>query len=359
MRREETKYAVLLAWIKEKIQSGELENGQKLYSENELSRMFNLSRQTVRRAIGILEKDGLVERVRGSGTYIGGRIGRGRKRYMNIAVISTYVDSYIFPATLQGIVSTLNEAGYMAQVSFTNNRVADEQRILKNLLEKDTVDGVIVEAVKSALPNPNIPLYRELQKRHIPVLFFNCRYPELEAPVVSLDDTGVALDAVNYLLQNGHRKIAGIFKSDDGQGKRRYQGYVDALMAAGVELDDRKILWIDTEDQKNMKNIKASMLRRLTDCTAVLCYNDEVAFSVLDILEREGIRIPGQLSVISIDGAEQSITGQVHLTTIPYPTKELGAKAAANLLELLKNPMFDGNFLYRPKILEQDSVRTL
>ena len=58
--------------------------------------MFGVSRQTVRHAIGILETEGLVERVRGSGTYIEKRMGTARKPTMNIAVISTYVDGYIF-----------------------------------------------------------------------------------------------------------------------------------------------------------------------------------------------------------------------------------------------------------------------
>ena len=73
--------------------------GEKLPSENELSERFGLSRQTVRHAVDILEQQKLVLRVRGSGTYVGGNGKAERQeRYMNIAVISTYVDSYIFPS---------------------------------------------------------------------------------------------------------------------------------------------------------------------------------------------------------------------------------------------------------------------
>jgi len=63
-----------------------------------------------------------------------------------------------------------------------------ERKILEGILEKDNVDGVIVEATKSALPNPNLEYYRELQRRQTALLFFNCRYPELDAPIVALDD---------------------------------------------------------------------------------------------------------------------------------------------------------------------------
>ena len=359
MKQREPKYLLLVNWIKEKIHTRELRTGEKLYSENELSQMFGLSRQTVRHAIGILETEGLVERIRGSGTYIGCRRGDPGKRTMNIAVISTYVDGYIFPPTLQGIVQTLTGAGYMTQIAFTNNRVDSERKILEKILEKDNVDGVIVEATKSALPNPNLEYYREIRRRQKAMLFFNCRYPELGAPLVALDDIWVAEKAVGYLLSMGHRKIAGIFKADDGQGRLRYAGYVDALLKEGLGVDDRKILWIDTEDQKSLKNIKNSVLRRLTDCTAVFCYNDEVAFGLLELLHEEGFRVPGQLSVASIDGSELSLLADPHITSVPYPMEELGKKAAENMLHLIEEPDFDGTYLYRPEILIRDSVREI
>lgn len=357
MKQHEPKYISLVNWIKNKISIRELHPGDKLYSENELSEMFGLSRQTVRHAIGILEEEGLVERVRGSGTYVGSRRGTIRKKTMNIAVISTYVDGYIFPPTLQGIVQTLSAAGYMTQIAFTNNRVENERRILEGILEKDNVDGVIVEATKSALPNPNLEYYRELRKRQIALLFFNCKYPELDAPIVALDDQKVAEDAVNYLLEQGHRKIGGIFKADDGQGRLRYVGYINALLKAGISVDDRKILWIDTEDQKDLKNIRSSVLRRLTDCTGVFCYNDEVAFGLIEMLQKEGFRIPGQLSVVSVDASDLSLLSEPRITSIPYPMEELGQKAAENMLHLIEEADYDGNYLYRPEILVRDSVK--
>lgn len=359
MKQQEPKYILLVNWIKEKIDSKELRPGSRLYSENKLSAMFGLSRQTVRRAIGVLEAEGLVERVRGSGTYVGRRAGTARKRTMNIAVISTYVDGYIFPPMLQGIVQTLSTEGYMTQITFTRNQIDDERKILEDILARDHVDGVIVEAVKCALPNPNLEYYRELQRRQIALVFFDCKYPELDAPLVALDDENVAEKAVNYLLDMGHRKIGGIFKADDGQGRLRYFGYLNALLQAGLSVDDRKVLWIDTEDQKNLRNIRSSLLRRLMDCTAVFCYNDQVAFELIELLKKEGIRVPGQLSVISIDGTELSLLCEPKITSIPHPMEELGRKAAEYLMQMIREPGFRENFLYCPDVLERESVKKI
>ncbi len=359
MEQCEPKYISLVRWIKEKIRLGELQDGQKLYSENELSTMFALSRQTVRRAIGILENEGLVERVRGSGTYIGKRQGNSRHGTMNIAVVSTFVNRYIFPETLKGIVQTLSLMGYVAQISFTNNQVAEERRILEGILERDNVDGIIVEAVKSTLPNPNLEYYLELQKRGVALLFFNCRYPELDAPLVALDDRKVSEKAVRYLIEQGHRKIGAIFKLDDGQGRLRYAGYVDAVFSAGLELDEKKILWIDTVDLKDMRHIRIPLLNRLTDCTAVFCYNDEVAYGIIGLLRKEGVRIPEQLSVVSIDSSELALLCEPCITSVPHPLEKLGRKTAENMLRLIKDADFDGNFLYCPDIIVRDSVKQI
>ena len=101
------------------------------------------------------------------------------------------------------------------------------------------------------------------------------------------------------------------------------------------------------------------MLRRLTDCTAVFCYNDEVAFGLLELLHKEGFRVPGQLSVVSIDGSELSMLAEQHITSVPYPMEELGRKTAENMLRLIEEPDFDGRYLFRPELLVRDSVRKI
>ena len=62
------KYMELAKWINDQIQGEQLHTGQKLYSEKQLQEIFGVSRQTVRRAIGLLEQEGVLRSVRGSGT---------------------------------------------------------------------------------------------------------------------------------------------------------------------------------------------------------------------------------------------------------------------------------------------------
>lgn len=359
MRTREPKYIAIVKWIEDKVVKNEFKSGSKLYSENELSKMFHLSRQTVRHAIDVLEQKKLLIRVQGSGTYISSNRSfiTSDKKTMNIAVISTYVDSYIFPNIIKGIEKILSREGYIVQIAFTNNKIERERCIIQNILEKDNIDGLIVEATKSAIPNPNISYYEELMKRNIPVIFFNSYYKELKAPHVSLDDKLSAKKATDYLIKKGHKKIAAIFKADDGQGHLRYAGYVEAMLEADLMLDDKSIIWLDTEGVRELKEEKNQIINRIGNCTAVFCYNDEVAFLLVEICQKEGIQIPRELSMISIDNSDLAELSEIPFTSIPHPGEELGKKVASNLIEMVANSTFDGNYEFRTDIVERQSVK--
>lgn len=354
------KYLELADWIRKQIEMKKLLPGEKMYSENELVRMSGFSRQTVRHAIGILEAEHIVERMRGSGTYISQDLYEDNSgRRSRIAVIMTYLDNYIFPKTIQVIENELFRSGYPVQIAFTNNLLNRERTILEDILEKDEVAGLIVEATKSALPNMNLSYYQALQNRKILVLFINSFYPELHAPHVSMNDKQAGKMATKYLIEKGHRKISGIFKLDDGQGHLRYAGFMEALNEADIACDESRILWIDTEDIKNFSKLQEKIRDRLEGCSALVSYNDEVAFALTKVLGRMGIRIPEDLSIASIDDSELAVLGKVKLTSVPYPMEKLGYKAAQNLLEMIKNPRFDGTYEFDVHITERDSVREL
>ena len=83
---------------------------------------------------------------------------------------------------------------------------------------------------KSALPNPNLPLYEKLREMGIPVVFFNGYYPALEAASLSPWTTGPAGSRRWSTWWPGATgRVGGIFKSDDMQGLGRYDGYTGAF----------------------------------------------------------------------------------------------------------------------------------
>lgn len=357
MEDRQTKYNDIVHYLENLMESGELKPGDKLPSENELTERFMLSRQTVRKAVGLLEERGAVRRVRGSGTYVSFDRRENLERRNRIAVVTTYVDSYIFPKTIQGIERTLFERGYSVQISFTDNMIEREKNVLTDLISRDDVAGIIVEGTKSGLPNPNLSLYRQLMNRRIPILFINTFYPELDVPHVSLNDVKAAETAVNYLIGKGHRNIGAILKLDDGQGRLRYLGYLRAMEAAGLTVTDSRMVWIDTDESKQLNYCRDKILNRVEECSALLCYNDQIAFQLIRMLTERGIRVPEDVSVIGMDDSDLALHSEIPITSLPHPKEKLGEKAAEVLLDMIMGQKGEHTAEFDTRVVERQSVK--
>ena len=354
------KYQSVIDWISDNIDNGNLRPGSKIPSENELCEKFDLSRQTVRKAIALLADEGLLDSRRGSGTYVADqRAVEGDKRV--IAVVTTYLDDYIFPSTIKGIENTLSEKGYSMQLSFTNNTVGKERQLLTDFLDRSDIAGIIMEPVKSALPNPNMELYRKLYERGVKILFINSFYPELDYPHVSINDEECAYRAVKALTDAGHKSIGCMLKLDDGQGRERYRGYLKAMTEFGLPFNYDHVNFIDTIDIKDGKRALSRVKDRLKGCSAVFCYNDQVAGILIEMLREDGISCPGDISVVGMDDSDiaRMGVGGVKLSSIPHPKDRLGEKAAQNMIRLLhkQNANYDATYEFIEDVIIRDSIK--
>lgn len=359
MSEAQPQYKKVIDFVRGEITSGRLKAGDRLPSEKELSEKFSLSRQTIRHATGELEKEKIITRVRGSGSFVGEAVARRKPKFMSIGVMLTYFDNYIFPPVVKGISDELARHGFSMRISFTDNNIEKEQAILKKVIDENNIDALIAEPSKSTLPNPNMGYYRTLEKRGIPVLFINSPYPELDIPCIRLDDARIGTQAVRYLIARGHRHIAGIFHCEDSQGARRYAGYVRGLREAGISLDPKKVIWLDTYGIDDIEPVAGYILKRIEGATAIFTYNDEVACQLIWSLNSRGIKVPDDFSIVSVDDAEIGRNVSPAITTFPHPKRELGTLAAKKILEMIERPMTDGNYLFMPEIIERGSVRDL
>lgn len=359
-RQNEPKYLPLMNWLKYQIISGGYRIGDRLPSEHELGAMFKISRQTVRQATSVLENEGILARKRGSGTYIAAVTGAARLATMNIGVITTYLDDYIFPSIIKGIDTVLTQNGYTMQLAITYNKIENEMKILTSMLKKG-VDGMIIEPTKSGLPNLNADLYGLIKKRGIPCVFINGYYQGMAFPYVAMDDYACGKAAARFLVQKNHARLAGIFKSDDIQGHLRYAGCAKWLKKQGAFIHDDNVIWYTTEDINLFAaaNFGERVLTRLAGCSAVICYNDQIAMRIIKLLQDNQESVPEDISVISFDDSDMGTISDIGLTTFSHPKAELGITAAMNLLRLINQEKFEATVKFKPELIERSSVRSL
>jgi GntR family transcriptional regulator of arabinose operon len=333
----EIKYKILADQIRKDIITGKYLAGEKMKSENELVKEYGYSRQTVRQALDILERSDLVTRRRGSGTYVKDFHEKAEKTY-NIGIITTYITDYIFPYIISGIEKVLTPKGYHMLLSITKNRVEDESNVLNSLMEKK-IDGLLVEATKSALPNPNLDIYRKMKAMGVPIVFFNSYYPDLNDFVkVATDDRQAGYDITSYLISRGAKKIGGAFKSDDIQGHMRYFGYSQAMMDRRIGFSDDDIYWYTTNEENRfgspeLHNYLANLFR---NCDGIICFNEKIALEIENVLEEKGILIPSQMMIGSFDDSKLSELAKVKITTMAHPKEEEGSIAAQKLLNIIE-----------------------
>lgn len=336
---KQLKYYKLMEDLKHKIMEGELSPGEKLPSENELSAQYQVSRQTVRKALSILENAGYVYPVHGRGTFCSELV-RHTKNSKNIAVVTTYLSDYIFPRVIQGIDQVMTEHGYSIFLKNTRNSRQAEARCLEELLQKD-IEGLIIEPSKSQIFCRHLGLYEKLESFGIPYVFIQGSFEQLkDKPQVLMDDCKGGYMITKYLLSLGHRKILGVFKADDAQGQQRHKGYVRALQEAGIFYDPDDVIWFYTEDR--MVHPYECMKRRAKDYKnnpfdAVVSYNDQTALQVMRALIENGLSVPKDVSVTGYDNSYMADSGSIQLTTIAHPQEKLGEMAAELLWNMIQS----------------------
>lgn len=344
------KYEQLASILRSEIRQLRRQGGTKLAPETELAQRYHMSRQTVRHALKILENEGLIERRQGSGSYILEQ-DTVKEDIRQIAVITTFLDDYIFPTILHDAQNSFSRAGYSTLVYATENKVSREREILTKILEQK-VSAVLIEGSKTAFPTPNSDLYQMLQGRGIPVLFLHGIYSNLSGFPCLLDDNyhgGYLLG--KHLITKGHTRICGIFKADDIQGPQRYHGVVSALRDHNLPIRDNGFFWYDTEDRTALvcaggRGILDSFIQdRLGSASAVVCYNDEIAHYLIKRLLEAGKSVPEDVAVVSFDNSFYCQLGPIPLTSLGHKSGRTGKIAAAMLLEMLTGKQVQSVFM--------------
>lgn len=335
-----SKYETLSKQLMEQISRNLRQGITALPTEAQLSEQYRVSRQTVRAALSLLREKGLIESRQGSGSYATGLSPDASGNLIPLLITSS--QEYIYPRLITDIRSSLAEKGYQLQVYPTDNDTSVERRILRSLLDAPP-RGLIAEGSKSALPTPNADLYEALKAKGVRLLFLHNKYDALPEEVCVKDDNyygGYLL--ADHLAQLGHTSIAGLFKIDDRQGPERYFGVVSCLRDLGLELLDSRVGWFQSSDvnaleKRQDSRFLASFIReRLSGCSAVICYNDEIAYWLMKELSYAHLQVPRDISVVCFDNSYLSDLSKVRITTLTHKPHEMSDCVAETMVRLLQ-----------------------
>lgn len=354
----EIKYEIVKKGLRDLIEHGNYQVGDKLPTESELIKKYHVSRYTVRRAIGELQNEHYVYRIQGGGMYVDNWQERGSQQVASnklIGVVTTHLADYIFPSIISGIDRAISSKGYSLIVSNTHNNRDKERQSIQRMIDNQ-VAGLIIEPTQSALPNPNIDLYEQVMERRIPSLFINAHYPQIKAPYLEVKDTEAEQQLVNHLIELGHQRILGIFQVDDMQGTHRMKGFINAYTEhPDISYLSEIVMYQSGQDMTKVFKQVSQIMERSNHPTAVVCYNDELAIQIMDVIRSLGLKIPVDVSLAGFDDYVLSRYIKPRLTTVEHPKEKMGLDAGEMVMAAI-NGQDVKSILYNLKMVYTDSI---
>lgn len=272
------------------------------------------------------DKRKAIERAIGEMNYKPNRLAQSLKMgsTRTVGVLTQSWDSGYFNKTMTGIEDVMKAAGY-ALLIMSGHWHAEEEAEHVELLIGRRVDGLAI--LTGHMTDEQILGFA----KRVPIVAFGRELHGERATGFGLDNYAGACQAVDLLIEQGHRRIAFISGPEDHPDARaRLAGYRDTLARHRIAPDPQLVVPGDFQECGGLLAVN-QLLASQQRFTAIFAANDLTAYGARLGLYRRSIRVPDDISIIGFDDLHSSMYTTPPLTTVRQPLYEVGT-AIANLL---------------------------
>lgn len=275
-----------------------------------------------------------------------------KKKSFNICLIinsssSPFEDLFYFDVA-RGI---LNQ-GYKYGYNLIMSKIGEENDDLPNLVYSGETDGIIF------FQNVTSKILDKAQKCGIPFVIVDSHSSIDSISSVNPDYCNATCDAVNYLIDQGHKNIAMIAKKEaEDFYKQTFAGFKKALNDNGLAIrKDQKSLVASNED--NAYEIAKKLLASPNAPSAILCTTDIFAIGTIRAAKDCKLKVPNDVSIMGIDDIFLSRYIEPRLTTVGINKEDMGVYAMDLLYKKMKGKKPD-NILLPMNLVIRDSVKNI
>lgn len=270
-------------------------------------------------------------------------------RSNTIGIIIPEIVHYFFSSVISGIEDVASQKGFTVIICQSNERFVREVANARTLLSH-RVDGVLISISKETHTFDHLV---DLQESGIPLVFFDRIAPEINTDQVITDDMEAAYKATRHLIETGRKRIAHFAGPQNLViGKDRLQGYINALIEAGLPIDNRLIIEADTFEKA--RNAVGIMLDAGIVPDGIFAVNDMTAIGAMQTIQKRGYKIPGDISIVGFsDGYLSGITDP-HLSSVDQHGYEMGTTAAEMLFQRILSA--ETKYIPEVKVLKADLI---
>ena len=339
--------------LKAKIARGELNVGDQVGSHSELSKSYNVSVITVKKALSDLIAEG----------YLYGRVGKGtfvaRKsavvdlsKHKTVGLVLRDLKNPFFSLIAHGAAKAADEKGYNLLLASSVGRMDKEENQIAHF-QKIGADALIIASMSRTYRAS-----KEIRKLHdlgFPYIMVSYVHDE-DIWYVGVDHERGAYMATKHLIDLGYSYIGYI-----GGGVSnllsdvRKSGYEQAM--DDVEQSNRFVMQIDGDKDRYEAGYdtgrKFAKLAKRPD--AVFVYSDIVALGFIRALNDANLSVPNDVAVVGYDDIEQAQYATSPLTTVHQPTEEIGRIALQTIIKRIENKPAAARTILNSMLVVRDS----
>lgn len=254
----------------------------------------------------------------------------------DVGLVIPNVSNPFYLQTMLGIDEVLAKNNYNIILCNTLRNPAVERDTLRKLYERQA-KGVILSSV-----DENAEIIQEYINKGMKFVLLDQKLTGSDSAGINYDARAGARMATEYLIEQGHRKIAfATLPMTRWTRTEMHEGYRGALLVAGLPFEEKLVYeWVpenagiyDDMELAAGRHIAEAFLRDGCPATAIVCINDMLAIGVIKTLLRSGLRVPEDVSVFGFDDIPFADAFEPGLTTVHYPAVETGRLAALMMLE--------------------------
>lgn len=289
--------------------------------------------------------------------------GLASRRTMTLGVVLPDIANPYFASMFREMENAARSADYSTFLCNTGFRASDRDELTRReidafqTMQNKAVDGVIVVGGQADLIQVNADYRQALQRLAtvVPTVVIGDPLPDADCIFIQRERGQGVFAAVHYLVSLGHRRIAFVGgESGVGITETRLTAYVDSLSAHSVPFDRELVSVSDYYAPDGYEAVHRLLERRIC-FTAMLAMNDSVAMGAYRALADAGMRVPGDVSVISCDQFFDAEFFVPRLTSINQHNSRFGRYVVKTLLNAMNGVRETGVLGYRPELVLRES----
>ena len=268
---------------------------------------------------------------------------------MSVAIIVSDITNPYFAIMIKEMESQLSLNGYSTLVINTFEDEEKERKAIISAIEKN-VDGILICPVQKNSDNIDF-----LEKRKMPYVLFGRKFEDMACSYVMCDDVEGGFLAAEHLIKLEHRNILFLNTSDwISSSRERMEGILKAFEAYSVPEDCLQVETLNVQGDTERIN---EVLEKHSDCTAIICFSDLIAYQVCYCLKHYGLRVPEDVSVIGFDNIASKYYFPLLITSISSAKTEISIQCVRILKNIIEGKIASEQMTLPVRLVERESTK--